>query len=100
MRFSFYERGERRIGDEHLVGLAERVNQRLGRPLESAVLSLDLFDQAAIEGLIEPVPLAAQEMGEHLVHYSRAKLQQLARRHSRHQPPATRHQPPQGDSHA
>lgn len=93
MQFRIFVPDVRRIPDELVVGLAERANKRLGRPLENGIGTEDLLDQAALEGLIEPVPIGGSIEGMHCMYFTRGKLVQLARRQRRRLPELERKEP-------
>lgn len=80
MNFRLWIPLRRTIPDALLVGLAERVNKRLGKPLQNAVEAADLLEQAELERIIEPRPNPGFLDTYHDRRYGRTDLVKLARR--------------------
>jgi len=74
MKFLMWVPCKMEVDSERLLELAEHVNKRLNRPLQRAVWSEDLFEQAILEGIIPPPPPGSHVDGNQARSYSRDKL--------------------------
>ena len=74
MRFTLFTPRVVDIPDGLLVGLAERANKRLGRPLERDVWSEDLFEQAVLDKVIDQPPADSMLDSDDCLRLSRREL--------------------------